>query len=119
MEEAFPTTTDPQPIELDTLMSEITTETIPSVLIPNNNDDILITVRQPFRSTSWIWTSTKKGRIQVRWEIPFIDTDYGRTQCMDGDKNAKMKINGENVGLQTVKELAHDCSWLTSQQRMN
>ena len=55
-EETFPTsnptTTDPQPIELDTSMSEITTETIPSVLIPNNNDEILITVRQPNRSTT-------------------------------------------------------------------
>ena len=37
VEETFPTsnptTTDPQSIELDTSMSEITTETIPSVLI--------------------------------------------------------------------------------------
>jgi len=70
VEETFPTsnptTTDPQPIELDTSISEITKETIPSLLTPNNNDKILITVRQPYRSTNWIWTSTEKGRIQVR-----------------------------------------------------
>ena len=83
------TTTDKQPIELDTSISEIIKETIPSVLIPNDNDEILITVRQPFRSTSWIWSSTKKGRIQVRWQIPFVDVDYGRTQCMDGDKKCQ------------------------------
>ena len=68
VEETFPssnpTTTDPQPIELDTSISEITTSTIPGVLMPIKNDEILITVRQPWQSTSWIWTSTKKGRIQ-------------------------------------------------------
>ncbi|XP_065570512.1 protein sly1 homolog [Artemia franciscana] len=47
MEEAFPTAipaaTDPQPMELDASISEITTKTIPNLLIPNNNDEILIT----------------------------------------------------------------------------
>ena len=70
-------------------MSEITTETIPSVLILNNNDEILIAVRQPYISTYWIWTSTKKGRIQLRWQTRFVDTDYGRTQFMDGDKKCQ------------------------------
>ena len=76
-------------MELDPSITEITTENIPNILIPDNNDKILITVRQPFRSTSWIWTSTKKGRIQVRWQIPFVDVDYGRTRCMDGDKKCQ------------------------------
>ena len=31
----------------------------------------------------------KKGRIQVRWQIPFVDVDYGRTQCMDEDKKCQ------------------------------
>ena len=85
------TTIYPQPMELNPSITDITTENIPNILIPNNNDKILITVRQPYRSTSWVWTSMKKGRRQVRWQIPFFDVDYGRTQCMDGDKNAKMK----------------------------
>ena len=93
VEETFPssnpTTTDPQPIELDTSISEITTSTIPGVLMPIKNDEILITVRQPWQSTSLIWTSTKKGRIQVRWQIPFVETDYGRTECVDGDKKCQ------------------------------
>ena len=76
-------------MELDPSITEITTENIPNILIPDNNDKILITVRQPFRSTSWIWTSTKKGRIQVRWQIPFVDVDYGRRRCMDGDKKCQ------------------------------
>ena len=95
VEETFPssnpTTTDPQPIELDTSISEITTSTIPGVLMPINNDEILITVRQPWQSTSRIWTSSKKGRIQVRWQIPFVETDYGRTRCVDGDKKCQDK----------------------------
>ena len=93
MEETFPTSnppfTDPQPIELDSSISEITTEIVPSVLVPSRNDKILITVRQPYRSTSLIWTSSKKGRIQVRWQIPFVDTDYSRTECMEGDKKCQ------------------------------
>ena len=93
MEETFPTSnppfTDPQPIELDTSISEITTEIAPSVLVPSRNDKILITVRQPYRSTSLIWTSKKKGRIEVRWQIPFVDTDYSRTECMEGDKKCQ------------------------------
>ena len=70
-------------------MSEITTETIPGVLMPIKNDEILITVRQPWQSTSWFWTSTKKGRIEVTWQLPFVETHYGRTQCMDGDKKCQ------------------------------
>ena len=57
--------------------------------MPIKNDENLITVRQPWQSTSWLWTSTKKGRIQVRWQIPFVETDYGRTQCMDGDRKCQ------------------------------
>jgi len=67
VEETFSTNTDPQPIELDTAISEIITQTIPCVLMQNNNDEILIAIRQPYRCTSWIWTSTKRGRLQVRW----------------------------------------------------
>ena len=56
------TTIEPQPIELDPSITEITTENIPNKLIPDNNDKISITERQPFRSTSWIWSSTKKRK---------------------------------------------------------
>ena len=58
-----------------------------------------------------------KGRIQVRWQIPFVDTDYGRTQCMDGDKKCQdenhwrecLTIDGKNLrttghGRRTSKE---------------
>jgi len=83
------TTIEPQPIELDPSITEITTENIPNILIPDNNDKILIKVRQTFRYTSWIWTSTKKGRIQVRWQIPFVDIDYGGTKRMNGDKKCQ------------------------------
>ena len=84
------TTIDMQPMELDPSITDITMENIPNILISDNNDKILITVRQPYRSTSWVWTFTKKGKIQVRWQIPFVNVDYGRIQCMDEDKNAKM-----------------------------
>ena len=76
-------------MELDASVSEITTEVIPNILIPNNKDEILLTVRQKVRSTSWIWTSSGKGRVQVRWQIPFVDTDYGRTHCFEGDRNCQ------------------------------
>ena len=103
-----PTTTDPQPVEIDTSMSEIITETVPSVLIPNNNDEILKTVRQPYRSTTWIWTSTKKGRIQVRWQIPFVDTDDGRIQCLDGDKKCQDENHWRECWTIDGRKLAND-----------
>ena len=57
MKNIFPTTkpatTDPQPKELNTSISETTKETIPDVLRPNTNDEILITIGQPVRSTIW------------------------------------------------------------------
>ena len=125
MEETFPTSnfpiTNPQPIELDTSMSEITTETVPSVLIPNRNDEILITVRQPYRSTSLIWTSTKRGRIRVRWQNPFVDTDYGRTG-MHGRGQKKCQDENHWTECWTIdgkKKLVHDWPWLTNQRRMN
>ena len=86
MEDTTPATTEPQPMEMDTSISEITTKTIRDLLIPNNNDNILITIRQPVRLTRWVWTSSRKGWVQVRWKIPFVDTDYGRPQCTDGKK---------------------------------
>ena len=86
MEDTLPTTipetTEAQPMMLDTLISEITAEAIPDALIPNN-DKILIKVR----STSWTWTSSRRGRVSVKWKIPFVNTDFCRTQCMDGDTN--------------------------------
>ena len=48
-----PATTDPQPKELNTSISETNIETIPDVLRPNTNDEILITIGQPVRSTIW------------------------------------------------------------------
>ena len=29
------------------------------------------------------------SRIQVRWQIPFVNTDYGRTLCMERDKTCQ------------------------------
>ena len=75
MEDTIPATTEPQPMEIDTSISEITTKTIPDVLIPKHNDNIMITIRQPVRSTRWVRISSRKGWVQVRWEIPFVDTD--------------------------------------------
>ena len=51
MEDIFPTTkpttTDPQPKELNTSISETNIETIPDVLRPNTSDEISITIEQP------------------------------------------------------------------------
>ena len=54
MEDIFINTvphTDPQPMELDTSISDTTTEIIPDVLRLDENNKILITVRHPVRST--------------------------------------------------------------------
>ena len=104
---------------LDPSITDITTDNIPNILIPGNNDEILIAVRQPYRSTSWVWTSTKKGRIQVRWQIPFVDVDYCRTQCMDEDKKCQDEYHWRKYWTIDGKKLVHDWQWLMSQQQMS
>ena len=87
-------------MELDPSITEITTENIPNILIPDNNDKILITVRQPFRSTSWIWTSTKKKEeYKLDGKFLLLTSTMVEHNVWMSTKNAKMKITGENVGL--------------------
>jgi len=62
----------------------------------------------------------KKRRVQFGWKIPFVDTDYGRTECMDGDKNCPDN-NYRSVKRLTLskKKPVQDWQWLTNRQKLS